>query len=562
MKTHFTLTVFMLATIILQAQSFQWATGTGSTNFDYVSSVKTDASGNVYITGFFQGTIDFDPGTGTYNLSSNGATDVFVEKLDAAGNFLWAKSFGGTGNDESNFMNLDASGNLYIVGVFAGAVDFDPGTGVANLTSNGTTDAFLQKLDANGNFIWVKSLGGNSTIQYGNAVSVDFSGNVYTTGYFYGTLDFDPGTGVSELTSNGGVDVFIQKLDNNGNFLWAKSFGGSGNERGKSIAIDTSGNVFTTGYYTDTADFDPGTAVFNLTSNYGYDIFVQKLDPNGNFVWAKSFGSSVLNDYGNSVATDASGNVYTGGYFGGTVDFDPGSGTYSLTADVYDVFIQKMDSQGNFLWAKSFGGPNDDEGNSIALDTSGNVYTTGFYRGTVDFDPGAGIYSLTSSGNSDVFIQKLDSGGNFKWAKSFGGSGNDEGHSIAVNTLGDIYTAGLFFNTVDFDPDAGVYTLTSTGSADIFVQKLNDPSQNLASSENAIKSNLRIYPNPATDFLNIQNPGNLKISKAEILDLNGRLIKNTTIENTKISVEKLPKGMYFLKIITEKGIENLKFIKK
>ncbi|MCB9335951.1 MAG: SBBP repeat-containing protein, partial [Flavobacteriales bacterium] len=238
------------------------------------------------------------------------------------------------------------------------------------------------------NFEWVKSFGGSS-LNDGYSITVDDSGNVYTTGYFIGTGDFDPGTGIANLTSTGIQDVFVQKLDASGNFLWAKSFGGSYNDYGRSITVDVSGNVYTTGYFIGTGDFDPGADTTNLTSSGGYDIFIQKLDASGNFLWAKSFGGN-SEDRGESTTIDDSGNVYTTGYFHNTADFDPGADTANLTsAGFRDIFVQKLDASGNFLWAKSFGGNSNDYGRSITVDASGNVYITGTFEESVDFDPGA-----------------------------------------------------------------------------------------------------------------------------------------------------------------------------
>ena len=161
-----------------------------------------------------------------------------------------------------------------------------------------------------------------------------------------------------------------------------------------------------------------------------------------NFEWAKAFGSSNF-DKGNSITVDASGNIYNTGLFSGTVDFDPGAGIFNLTSAVggTDVFIQKLDPSGNFIWAKAFGGTSTDQGNSITVDVFGNIYTTGFFSDTVDFDPGAGTFNLTSAGNHDVFIQKLDASGSFLWAKAFGSSSNDFGLSITADAFGNALSA-------------------------------------------------------------------------------------------------------------------------
>ncbi|MBK7985962.1 MAG: SBBP repeat-containing protein [Ignavibacteria bacterium] len=201
----------------------------------------------------------------------------------------WVKTFGGIGYDIGNSVTVDDEGNIYTTGSFNDTVDFDPGPDVMKLNPGRGSAIFIQKLDANGNFIWAKSCGGKGN-QIGQSIKVDAMGDVYTTGIFQDTIDFNPGTGVANLSAVGEEDAFILKLDANGNFLWAKSFGGIEMDRGYSIAIDAEGNVYTTGYFIDTVDFDPGTGVTNLSAVGGKDIFILKLDPNGNFVWAKSFG--------------------------------------------------------------------------------------------------------------------------------------------------------------------------------------------------------------------------------------------------------------------------------
>ena len=321
------------------------------------------------------------------------------------------------------------------------------------------------------NLEWVNSMGGTATDQ-GNAIVVDAFGNVYTTGSFRGTVDFDPGPGVFNLTTNG-EDVFISKLDASGVFLWAKNMGGTGTISGNAITVDAFGNVYTTGNFTGTADFDPGLGIFNLTASTGA-IFVSKLDASGAFLWAKNMGG--ISDYATPIAVDANGNAYTTGSLLGTGDFDPGPGIFDLTAvGNFDVFISKLDASGAFLWAKNLGGMGTDRGTSITVDARGNVYTTGLFTGAGDFDPGPGVFILTPifSGNSNIFISKLDASGAFLWAKSIGGASNEQGSSIAVDVSGNVYTTGHFSGTADFDPGSGIVNLTSAGIYDIFILKLS-----------------------------------------------------------------------------------------
>ncbi|MGF2412513.1 MAG: LamG-like jellyroll fold domain-containing protein, partial [Ferruginibacter sp.] len=470
MKNLFTISLLLLASNILNAQSF--AKTMGGTLADFGRSVAVDAAGNVYTTGFYSGTADFDPGTGTFNLTSAGGSDIFVSKFDAAGNFVWARSMGGTNTEFGFGITVDASGNVYTTGYFLATADFDPGVGTFNLTSAGSADMFISKLNAAGNFVWAKIMGGaGAEVAYG--ITADASGNIYTTGYFSGTADFDPGAGAVNLTSAGGQDIFVSKLDAAGNFVWAKSIGGIFGDVAYGISTDASGNVYTTGSYQDIVDFDPGIGTVNLTSVGGADIFISKLDAAGNFVWAKSMGGS-SGDIAYGISTDVSGNVYTTGNYLGTADFDPGAGTVNLiSAGGADVFVSKLDISGNFVWAKSVGGIAGDIAYGISADASGNVYTTGYYQGTADFDPGAATVNLTSAGGTDIFISKLDASGNFVWAKSMGGTTGEAAYGISADASGNVYTTGNYLGTADFDPGAGTANLTSAGSNDIFVSKLN-----------------------------------------------------------------------------------------
>jgi hypothetical protein len=461
-----------------QAQKLVWAKQLGGTtpNLQQLATdVAVDGMGNVYTTGYFMGTVDFDPGAGVVKLTSSGSNDIFVSKFNAGGNFIWAKQLSGSGDDRGTSVVVDGMGNVYTTGYFESSVDFDPGVGVFKLTSAGYEDMFVSKLDAGGNLVWAKQVSGISH-DGGNSVVVDGAGNVYITGYFLGTTDFDPGADVFKLTSAGDTDIFVSKLDTDGNFVWAKGVGGTSGDQGTSVMVDGMSNVYITGYFEGTVDFDPGAGVVKLTSaGQNTDIFVSKFNAGGNLVWAKQLGGT-FHDGGTSIAADKMGNVYTTGYFEDTGDFDPGAGVFKLTSapGAYsDMFVSKLDAGGNFVWAKAVGSKGLDYGTSVAVDGSGNVYTTGLFYYTVDFDPGVGVFNLTSA-YSDMFVSKLDAGGNFVWAKQVGGiNGYVFSSSIALDEGGGVYTTGNFYSTVDFDPGMSVFNLTSAGYRDIFVSKLH-----------------------------------------------------------------------------------------
>lgn len=454
-----------------QAQVLEWTKSMGGSGLDYGESMVVDSSGNVYTIGEFQGTVDFDPGVGTFNLVSSGDFDIFISKLDSSGNLLWAKKMGGFGFDRGMYISLDGTGNVCAVGFFKLIADFDPGPGIFNLTSAGNSDMFISKLDTSGNFIWAKRIGGTGEDR-AISLALDAAGNVNVVGRFQQTVDFDPGPGIFNLSSAGDHDVSISKLSASGSFMWAIKMGNTAKDRGYGIAVDDFGYVYSVGSFQGTVDFDPGPGSHVLTPVSGEDVFIQKLDSSGNFVWAKGFGGT-SDDQGYDITIDLVGNVLTTGRFRGTVDFDPGPGTFNLTgAGFDDVFISKLDGNGDFLWARSMGGSQDERGNSISTDSSGNVFTTGQFAGTVDFDPGAGTFNLTSAGGDDIFISKLDASGNFDWAKSMGAAGDDKGSEIFADDSDNIFITGDFRNTVDFDPGTNTVNLTSLGQSDLFIQKL------------------------------------------------------------------------------------------
>jgi gliding motility-associated-like protein len=408
--------------------NFLWVKTFGglTIGWDEIFAITTDAAGNVYVTGFFKNTVDFDPGAAVFNMTEMGygSGDMFISKFDTNGNFIFAKQIGGNGSEIPRGIALDNSGNIYTTGEINSAK-----------LSNGT---------------------------------------ILTT-------DFDPGIGVFPLSSTTALDgdVFISKLDSAGNFVWAKNMGGDYYDNSKAIDIDALGNIYITGTFRNVADFDPSTSVANLTAagtNYD-DIFVAKYDTNANYLWAKSFGSTNKDDSGYGIKVDVFGNVYTTGIFQNTVDFDPNLGVANLNGGFNSLYISKLDTNGNYVWAKTFVGSGS-AGKAIDLDALGNVYTTGYFSGTCDFDPNAGVVNLSAVGGAAYhFVSKLDTNGNYIWAKSFGNTLNNNnntfGSAIVVDNLLNVHTSGTFNSVVDFDPCPTEVNVSNVGLYDVFVQKLS-----------------------------------------------------------------------------------------
>jgi hypothetical protein len=395
--------------------------------------------------------------------------------VSAQPNFSWARSVGAaSASIGPNGITVDGLGNVITVGNFTGTCDFDPGPSTFTMSANGVNnDIFVCKFNQSGNFIWAFRIGAACT-DYGYAICSDASGNLYITGSFCGTVDFDPGPGTYTMNA-AGTEYYVCKFDPNGNILWASQSIGVQSEIGYGVALDNSGNVVTVGIFNGTADFDPGPGTYTLTSlNSSYDVFICKYNSTGALQWAGKVGGTA-HDYGYSIATDPSGNILITGQFAATPDFDPGPGSYTIASlgGGYDIFVEKLSSGGNFVWAKSMASTANESGIAVKADASGNVITACNSYSVVDFDPGPSTYTLPIAGNNDSYVSKLDALGNFVWAVQTGGPVSDQGNALFVDNQGNIFVDGWFGNTVDFDPGPGSFTMTSSGSNDVFIQKLD-----------------------------------------------------------------------------------------
>ncbi len=465
------LTIFVL-TLQAQNPSLKWADGLAGNYNLHNTGIVVDANKNVYVSGYFNDSVDFDPGPGTYKLFCNGVYDICIYSLDSSGNFRWAKQMGSNYDDRANSIALDASGNVYFTGYFQGSVDFDPGAATYNINSMlNIPNIYVAKLTKAGKFVWaVPFLGlGNGSYDFaaGKSITVEASGNVYTTGFFQGTFDFDPDNTISySLTSAGDKDAYISKLNSSGAFVWAKRIGSTSYDANFSMVADVSGNIYVKGFYYGTVDLDPGAGVFNITFQYPNQCAVSKFNSSGAFVYAKLLPGSNIQDT-KSIAVDASGNLFNIGTLNGTTDFDPGVGVFNLIPNnpsYTDIFISKLDPSGTFLWAKKYGDNYGDYPTAVAIDGSDNLFITG--------------YGYTTSYTSGIFISKINNDGNEFWTQVFKGSvsGQCVGNAITVDNASNVYNTGDFKQTVDFDPGVGVYNLTAFGTSYMaaqFILKMN-----------------------------------------------------------------------------------------
>lgn len=478
MKKNCSLTLFIALLCFCinshaQAPDWSWANSIGGSGYDFGRAIAIDSSGNSYIVGEFKSQVDFDPGAGIFNLDAQGIQDAFIAKYNQSGQLLWAKQLAGiNGTSAINAfaIALDKNDNIVVAGKFSGSIDFDPDAAAFPLTSQGQGDIFVCKLSSFGNFIWAHSIGGTGDDCAYSLVLDEFN-NVLFTGYFSANVDFDPGLGTTILSGQFS-DIFVCKLTDSGNFVFAKSFSGTGEDEANAVQVDASQNIYLTGSFTETIDFDPDTGIYLLNSNNPgtKDIFLVKLNSVGNLVWAKSIGGSG-NDAGTALVATNTGEVYSCGYFFGVADFNPDSSTFILPSDgSYDVYITKFDAAGNFNWANRYGGPSLDVARTLSVNTSGAVYCAGQYYQHFDVSNDTSR-TLISKGGIDAFVLSSSSSGNLMWAKSIGGTNHDYANSLVTDRSNNTFIVGNYLSTSLY-LDTTELTSGVANQSDIYFAKL------------------------------------------------------------------------------------------
>jgi hypothetical protein len=444
---------------------FLWVVQGGvGDNTDFTSALTVDGVGNAYAAGNYSGAAIFGSGT----LSDSGA---FITKVDGSGNYLWAQQISGAAIN-GPLLGVDASGDLYTAGSFSSSATFGL-SGTITLNPVGSADAFVVKMNAStGGILWARQLGALSEYDYFYGLCVDGSGNIYVAGVFYGSLAVPTTTGTVNLVASlGNGAAFVVKMDASGNYIWAKSVGidSSSISYGNAICMD-GGNLYLTGGFKGTASFAQATGTATLNSTGGGDnLFVAKMNATtGAFVWATQAGGTSSNAFNLSYSVSSSGsNVYVSGYFLHNATF--GGVTLSDTdvSIVSDAFIARLDSNGNFAWAKKLG--TDSIAYGTGVDSSGHAYISGRFKNTASVITTAGTTQLICiSGDVDAFTASLDQTGNFLWAKQVVGTYSDKATALGLDGTGNILLAGIS-GPASFD------SLNLTGYGD-FITKLGAPS--------------------------------------------------------------------------------------
>ena len=524
------LIVFAFFCLSANAQTWAWAKSGGSVSIEYSNATCTDANGNVYITGTFQGSsVIF--GNDTLHNNAAGNLDVFIAKFDANGNVLWARSGGGTNNDYTYGICTDANDNVFIEGYSNGSsITFDTIT----LNSSVNEFIFIVKYDSIGNVQWGKN--GRGTASYGWGICSDVAGNVY----LYGNSDSYSNNIIFDNDTLG-YGAFIVKYDGGGNVVWAKKIatGVTNNGRQQSMCSDSLGNIYVTGTYQNLAIFGNDTLLTSF-----FDVFIAKYNSSGNFLWVKSPSGQAV---GNAISADVNGNIYLTGYFGNSVVF--GNDTLAaLPFSNFTIFMAKYDTNGNSLWGRSPGGTSSDMGLSICTDSSGNVFVTGYF--TSPYLNFGGIPVINNNiGNSDIFIAKYDANGNAHFAQSIG-AGSEYGMGVCADRNNNVYLTGYFGS---YSINFGSNIVTNNGSYDIFLAKLaNNIVTTIAEVE--VVAGVSVYPNPFTTATTITLQGTSHNPSLFIYNLLGQEAGAYCIgTNKQITFHRnnLPAGMYFYKLIED-----------
>jgi gliding motility-associated-like protein len=467
-----------------------WAKGIGGNHIEAASAVAVDSDGSIVVVGNFAETVDFDQGPGVTSFTAVGY-DGYIMKMTPNGDLIWAKALTGTGNAFLTELSIDGSGNIYVGGTITGATDFDPdATGSTVITSAPANryDVFISKYDGNGLFSWAKKIGGGNHDDIGG-LEVDAAGNVFATGHFIGTAAFDTnmtssGTAdiwVVRLNTSGG---YVWKKQIGGPHA---DVGDTAHD----LVIDGSSIVITGSIAEGTnVDFDPNAGTFPITVTPGAEAYVLRLDLNGSFLNAFTFPKTDPNGGGNGLVinVDDSGNIYAMGNQVGKVDYDPSTSVFEMVADenYVSTYVVKLSSTGSLIWAKQF---RSNFGGyifaaSLNFADNGDIITSGIYGIQVDFDPGPLEYKLSSNALSqNTFLTKLNSDGEFNWAISLrriqNVTSSVHGGISMIHPNGNIYAFGSFQGSVDFDPNECSQELNSVNLQDIYIQRLSYSAANI-----------------------------------------------------------------------------------
>ena len=529
-----------------QAPSWAWAKSacslSAATN---VTSITTDLSGNIFIAGNFRDSAMF--GNTVYHPV--GTANPFLAKYDSLGSFLWMQQARGTNSPPYNLITsiiTDASGNCYVTGFFNGVSIFSSHDTIAS--TGPLPDVFIAKYNGNGNVAWVKKGSGTGS-DYGNGIGMDADGYCYISGSFEQGINFG---GIPLTANSASNDIFVAKLDANGNFISAHSAGGTSVDLVSALNVDASGNCYVTGTF-NSPQIIFGNDTLN-SANTGMDAFISKFDSSGNALWGRA-GSGPGNQEPSGIASDLNGNCYTTGIFkGDTMFLDT---TTLVTYGYYDFFTAVHDASGNQLWAAHQGSATfgTENCNAIATDTAGNFYTTGQFRNPATFD----TIAVTCVGAVDIFISKFNASGNAEWVQTSGTASNTlTSSALHRDQYGNMFITGTYEQNTTFGNDS---LLISPGYyAGYYFAKLGSLNTTGIHEQKTNFSDIQIFPNPASDKLHIV--GLNEKTNIVVFDMTSKKVfVSDHWDNKTLDIGYFKPGMYFLQMQSENNISMKRFIK-
>jgi hypothetical protein len=455
----------------------------GGAGVDFGKDIAADSAGNIYVTGYFSATVDFDPGPATSSCTATAGTDAFLAKYGPEGNLLWVRCFAGPGADMPHTVRVDALGRATVVGYFSNTVNFDPNGASGSRTSNGGRDAFVVQYSPDGGFRWVVTFG-SAGEDDATDVAFDAKNQAHVSGSITGGTNMDP-LGNALISSRGATDAVVATYDGNGSYVGAFQLGGPLPDAGYAIASDAAGNVVVGGTFQGVANLAQGTPQ-SRTSRGSGDIFVGSYSVDGQTRSLAQIGGTGFDLLApGGLDRDAEGNVVVTGSFQGSADFgEPGQRTLVSNGDD-DLFLAKFGPNGRLSWALGVGGSGGDRGHRCKFDRAGNVVVAGWWRGTANFDPAGSARraAATTNQGSDILVATYSGSGSFVWAEGFGGGTGDGSPQseagwnlaagMALDPTGHILVTGKFFGTASFGAPGQTTTLSSAGASDGVVIKLD-----------------------------------------------------------------------------------------
>jgi len=450
-----------------QKTTLLWATYFGGDTLTAGNSTVIDDSGNIYIAGYTYSTIDIATKGAYQTIGDSLYGNAFWAKFSASGNLLWATYFGYS--DDAVGLYADKLGNVYVTGV---ATSFSEiaSSKAYQVSCGGEDDVFLAKFSSSGNPLWCTYYGGRGE-DYGYGITSDTSGNIYITGTTYSLNGIATSGAYQTLGDSVNGDAFLAKFSPSGQLIWGTYYGENGNTDGYGVTTDNSNNIYITGFTDDSSGIATKGAYQTSYLGGGDEPFLAKFNFSGSLLWGTYFGEI---GYGESLASDIYGNIYLTGSDGGAFNNIATSGAYQTSiSGGFDAFLAKFNPSGNLLWSTYFGGSNDDEGVSMVMDISGNIYVSGITSSISGIATSGAYQTSYGGGYSDVFLAKFNDIGNLLGATYYGGAGDDESGGIAIDKKGDVYLWGATTSTSGIATSGAYQTLNNSSYYDAFLAKFH-----------------------------------------------------------------------------------------